>query len=375
MNKDDINTHGTTQILNTPDKKIITHANSSSTITLNTNNTSNMTRLINFTNSSSEKRYNNSKSIFTPKCKKENECRCHLIDELLKKFALSPTSNYIFHSPSSLEKYLESFSKERINVLKLLLNNHKPGDNNEKNTMNNIISNTTSEKENRKSGKLNKNINATFTLNSICNSNSKSETSNFTDERSFHTKKNLLKDFELNYNMNSSLEFFHKKKRQAPSPLNLKEEENEEMCHLNPKDENKDCANLNKQLSFKDIILASPLKEYDDINFINSELYHTSKKEIKKIFNCSETKSKHPNQSSPSTICNTQKKERKRTRKNTLQIDFLKDSYKVNKDWSKEHITNISNQIGLPENKVYKWLWDQKNKDLHKRKFIIQSAK
>ena len=38
-----------------------------------------------------------------------------------------------------------------------------------------------------------------------------------------------------------------------------------------------------------------------------------------------------------------------------------------------DKLTNkkISKETGLKENKVYKWLWDQRNKDLKTAKFII----
>ena len=36
-----------------------------------------------------------------------------------------------------------------------------------------------------------------------------------------------------------------------------------------------------------------------------------------------------------------------------------------------EKIKRISEEIGLEENKVYKWLWDQKNKEHKNAKFVI----
>ena len=45
--------------------------------------------------------------------------------------------------------------------------------------------------------------------------------------------------------------------------------------------------------------------------------------------------------------------------------------YKENKIWTKKQIKEISEKIGLKETKIYKWLWDQKNKEYKASKFII----
>lgn len=54
---------------------------------------------------------------------------------------------------------------------------------------------------------------------------------------------------------------------------------------------------------------------------------------------------------------------RKRKRKNTMQLKILKQEYIKNKEWSKELITKISNMTGLTESQIYKWNWDQKKKE------------
>lgn len=54
---------------------------------------------------------------------------------------------------------------------------------------------------------------------------------------------------------------------------------------------------------------------------------------------------------------------RKRKRKNTVQLKVLKAEYLKNKEWSKELITKISEMTGLTESQIYKWNWDQKKKD------------
>ena len=49
-------------------------------------------------------------------------------------------------------------------------------------------------------------------------------------------------------------------------------------------------------------------------------------------------------------------------------MEFLIEAYKNNKNWSKEVITETSLKSGLEENKVYKWFWDQKNKEILEKK-------
>lgn len=83
-------------------------------------------------------------------------------------------------------------------------------------------------------------------------------------------------------------------------------------------------------------------------------------KKNKKIFECSGS----------TTFCTSHKKKR-RFRKNMDQVKQLIYYYKKNSNWSKELIKEISEVVNLNENKVYKWLWDQKNKQIKKAKFII----
>ena len=87
-------------------------------------------------------------------------------------------------------------------------------------------------------------------------------------------------------------------------------------------------------------------------------------KKPKKIFECS-----------GSTIAtyssNGNKSKKRRFRKNSDQLTLLKNFYKEHKFWSKNQIKEISQKTGLKENKVYKWLWDQKNKELKATKFVV----
>jgi len=78
----------------------------------------------------------------------------------------------------------------------------------------------------------------------------------------------------------------------------------------------------------------------------------------KRIFECTDEFT--------STLNTTQKKNKikKRMRKSSHQLDYLIEAYKNNKNWSKEIIFETAKITGLQENKVYKWFWDQKNKEL-----------
>lgn len=66
------------------------------------------------------------------------------------------------------------------------------------------------------------------------------------------------------------------------------------------------------------------------------------------------------------------RKVRRRHRKNMEQIKLLDNFYKEKKNnWTKEQIRNIANVTGLKESKVYKWLWDKRNKDYRFPKFVV----
>ena len=66
---------------------------------------------------------------------------------------------------------------------------------------------------------------------------------------------------------------------------------------------------------------------------------------------------------------------KKRLRKNNEQLELLSKFYTENKNWSKKQIKEISENIGLKENKIYKWLWDQKNKEYKITKFVVNKDK
>ena len=90
-------------------------------------------------------------------------------------------------------------------------------------------------------------------------------------------------------------------------------------------------------------------------------------KKSKKIFECS-----------GSTVAtNSSNKncfKKRRFRKNNEQLLLLKKFYEENKSWSKSQIKEISQKISLKENKVYKWLWDQRNKEIKANKFVVKKG-
>ena len=112
--------------------------------------------------------------------------------------------------------------------------------------------------------------------------------------------------------------------------------------------------NLNKDGKSNIIINKSIKDNKDDI----------TNKKSKIIFECSESK--------VNGIANSKLfLKKKRLRKNNEQIVLLSKFYMEHKYWSKKEIKEISENIGLKENKIYKWLWDQKNKEYKATKFIV----
>ena len=87
------------------------------------------------------------------------------------------------------------------------------------------------------------------------------------------------------------------------------------------------------------------------------------------IFECSGTNGNN----NAGIVKNLLKK--KRLRKNNKQLELLSKFYSENKIWSKKQIKEISEHIGLKENKIYKWLWDQKNKEFKVAKFVVNKNK
>ena len=55
---------------------------------------------------------------------------------------------------------------------------------------------------------------------------------------------------------------------------------------------------------------------------------------------------------------------KKRSRKSGEQIKQLNEIYKTCTEWNKTKISEIAISTGLSENQVYKWIWDQKRKNM-----------
>lgn len=419
------------------------------------------------------------------------------ISEILQNLAMSPSTNFIYQSPASLEKYMDSFSRERINVLKLMKLKHSYTE------ISDINKEKNSQKENEKLGKSEvKEVKEVWDrpvmrirgkensgLNSKIQSNQNSATKSVLSESeiSLNTanniekiveslfiernlaKKNLMNMFDnesamlgqsvvpdkictpleggknSNYSNSSQKEIltpkFMKRKTQRNeksensekdnvtihevSPnidkLNIENIENIENTHnthntpnthsiksinnlqnLNSRDyeflrrlpqSNKKDANLNKLnnlnnlSSFKESVMNSPSdRKVRKVSFSSYNYFSETKSSPslkKKIIFCSEKKNPSIMNTSAKSYCSelslsTDKKERKRLRKSSEQLKCLKELYdeNANKDWTKEMITDISSRVGLPENKVYKWFWDKKNKEMREKKvFFISSGK
>ena len=124
--------------------------------------------------------------------------------------------------------------------------------------------------------------------------------------------------------------------------------------------------NENNQEKKKENISNNNTNKEKDVKIIKKEEKEENINSNKKIiFECSETNGININ--------NTEKKllKKKRLRKNNEQLVLLTKFYTENKNWSKERIKEISELVGLKENKIYKWLWDQKNKEFKATKFIV----
>jgi hypothetical protein len=64
-----------------------------------------------------------------------------------------------------------------------------------------------------------------------------------------------------------------------------------------------------------------------------------------------------------STLFSTSKKHR-RLRKTKTQIEILQEYLNSNgTDWSKELVKEVSRRCNMKQSVVYKWIWDQKNKN------------
>ena len=145
--------------------------------------------------------------------------------------------------------------------------------------------------------------------------------------------------------------------------VNNKNKNNNNYNDIENKKENINENNIDK----KNIIKEIKKNVNNNVNVSLNENNENKKQKV--IFECSESNG------SISPKSNKIMLKKKRLRKNNEQLGFLSKFYKENKIWSKKQIKEISQSIGLKENKIYKWLWDQKNKEYKVTKFVVNKDK
>ena len=143
----------------------------------------------------------------------------------------------------------------------------------------------------------------------------------------------------------------------------------------------------NKRNNYQSNIPNNYNRNYENKTMINNNNYviNGSKESVKNIINYNDKgeeifnspinkKPKKIFECSGSTLATNSSKSsarKRRFRKNNEQLNMLSRFYNGHKHWSKNQIKEISQRTGLKENKVYKWLWDQRNKEYKQTKFII----
>ena len=130
---------------------------------------------------------------------------------------------------------------------------------------------------------------------------------------------------------------------------------------INNNYENKNNTNNNNYIQNSNIIDKNEKVIFNDKG---EEIFSSPiNKKPKKIFECSG--------STLGTNSSKSSARKRRFRKNNEQLVMLSQFFNEHKHWSKNQIKEISQRTGLKENKVYKWLWDQRNKEYKATKFII----
>ena len=166
----------------------------------------------------------------------------------------------------------------------------------------------------------------------------------------------FIQNKDYNFFLKSSLEKSNLKITPGSEyKIHNNENNNKNICNKNIKTETK--KNLYEMFN--------SVKNENFNNINNSNLFISPQNKIKRktIFECSAS----TNNESLSSL----RKKKRRARKNREQLKYLSLFYHENKHWTKEQIKKISEDTGLKENKVYKWLWDQKNKEYKSTKFVV----
>ena len=133
------------------------------------------------------------------------------------------------------------------------------------------------------------------------------------------------------------------------------------------KDENSMISNNENDKNF---FMKSMSYKYEDnekilTNNNNNSINSYKNNSSKKIFECS---------NSTSFFSPMSYHKKRRIRKNNEQLFLLRKFYTEHKYWSKNQIKEISHLTGIKENKVYKWLWDQRNKEIKNTKFTVNKT-
>ena len=171
------------------------------------------------------------------------------------------------------------------------------------------------------------------------------------------TNVQIIPDNDKNNNSNTNKNF-----------VDNKNKNNNNYNEIENKKENINENNFDKKKIIKEIQKNINNNVNVIINDNENNEYNENKKQ-KVIFECSESKG------SNSPLSNKSMLKKKRLRKNNEQLGLLSKFYMENKIWSKKQIKEISQSIGLKENKIYKWLWDQKNKEYKVTKFVVNKDK
>ena len=277
---------------------------------------------------------------------------------------LSPTQLNKDNLPLNKKSIAESYKLTPISQLKYSNSSNNSSNNSNNNNNNNIINNKG----------INNNINIAQNNNIANNNFINSNMNNFNNQNYFNGYKNGNINNTNNKNANDLT-----KKNLNELFNNAKNEtslyDKEKMKYINNYNNFNNCNIINNINHFtnnnsNNHYIAERKRFNRNCNlqisrqFIFSSPLCTTKP--KKIFECSGS-----TVASISSNKNTNNKNR-RFRKNNEQIVLLKKFYNEHKHWSKNQIKEISQKIGLKENKVYKWLWDQRNKEIKATKFVVK---
>ena len=186
----------------------------------------------------------------------------------------------------------------------------------------------------------------------------------YIEKSSYSMKRN---SFSYNFNIkNYCLSSTEKQITINDENINDNELTKKNLCLLFNNTKNNDSFDEYEDLLFKNKFIVGEKENFMDSKNIKFcfDSPNKIKKIQKKIFECSG--------STFETFSSMSKTKKKRLRKNDKQLFLLKKFYSEHKHWSKIQIKEISSKIGIKENKVYKWLWDQRNKDAKKKMFVVK---